>query len=477
MTTNNLVTNTIIPFDLKAQDRIIRGRMPTLEIIHDRFVRLFRLSLSKVCRQTVVCSLKSTELIKYREFLKNLPSPSPIHVFRMNPLRGNALLTIDNRLFVTIIDLVCGGTGKLEKDLKREYTALEMQLWKPLLQSLLNDLQTAWKPVFPLVIQYHRTEVNPEFVAIVPHSDIVIIVTFEVKMGEQPMAITLCVPYASYEPILDKLNASFQSEDETDNLATQRFTGNIRHSLMDVVVQKPGYPITVQQLLQLKKGDILMSPQKMGVAFDIVINHEKKFRGNLIEKKKHQAIVIQESVEASHWLDEFSEPSSSEAMAITKTEVFLKSEADPGHPPSPLQKVTPPPLKHSKKPRKVSPKTKNRDQKAAELFQDTLVQVMSLSLEYWRITTGKDKIALAEESGIWNVFYDKDSPRTRTLDNYLNINKVPKKQPRVQDVIATAHFVLRPTSSLLSQQPHSIALRTIVEKNLQQLYTLVATKK
>ena len=103
--------------------------------------------------------------------------------------------------------------------------------------------------------------------------------------------------------------------------------------------------------------------------------------------------------------------------------------------------------------------------------------MISLSLEYWKVTTGKDKVALAEESEIWNVFYDKDSPRTRTLDNYLNINKVPKKQPRVQDVIATAHFVLRPTSSLLSQQPHSITLRTIVEKSLQQLYALVANKK
>ena len=116
----------VVPFDLTAQDRIIRGRMPTLEIIHDRFVRLFRLTLSNALRKVVDISVRSTELIKFGEFLKTLPVPSSMNLFRMTPLRGNAIMVLETRLVFTLIDLFFGGSGELEvKAEGRDFTEIE----------------------------------------------------------------------------------------------------------------------------------------------------------------------------------------------------------------------------------------------------------------------------------------------------------------------------------------------------------------
>ena len=187
----------VVPFDLTAQDRIIRGRMPTLEIIHDRFVRLFRLTLSNALRKVVDISVRSTELIKFGEFLKTLPVPSSMNLFRMTPLRGNAILVLETRLVFTLIDLFFGGNGELEiKSEGRDFTEIEARMIKRVTVSALEDLQSSWRPVFPVQINYTRAETNPQFVAIVPHSEIVIVVTFDVEIGRAPMAITLCVPYS-----------------------------------------------------------------------------------------------------------------------------------------------------------------------------------------------------------------------------------------------------------------------------------------
>ena len=141
----------VVPFDLTAQDRIIRGRMPTLEIIHDRFVRMFRLSLSTSLRKVVDISVRSTELIKFGEFLKTLPVPSSMNLFRMTPLRGNAIMVLETRLVFTLIDMFFGGNGELEvKAEGREFTEIESRMIKRVIISALEDLQSSWRPVFPV---------------------------------------------------------------------------------------------------------------------------------------------------------------------------------------------------------------------------------------------------------------------------------------------------------------------------------------
>lgn len=299
----------VIPFDLTAQDRIIRGRMPTLEIIHDRFTRLFRLTASNALRKITDVTVRSTELLKFGEFLKSLSIPSYINIFRMNPLHGNALMIFETRLVFTLIDLFCGGKGKLEvKAEGRDFTEIEQQLMKRVALAALEDLKTAWHPIFPVEPQYQRNEVNPQFVAIVPHSEIVLVVTLEVDLGVKPMIITLCIPYSMIEPIRGTLNAGFHSEhDDRNNAGAKRFEVNFNHVEVDLVAQRTGNPITVQQLIDLKKGQILLSPERIDDPIDILINNKTKYRGSPIEIKGSQGVKIQKVIDIPQGTHDFLE--------------------------------------------------------------------------------------------------------------------------------------------------------------------------
>jgi flagellar motor switch protein FliM len=288
----------IIPYDLTSQDRIIRGRMPTLEIIHDRFVRMFRLTLSSALRKVVDISVRSTELIKFGEFLKTLPVPSSLNLFRMSPLRGNAIMVIETRLVFTLIDLFFGGTGELEvKAEGRDFSAIEQKMIKRVVVSALEDLQTSWRPVFPVQITYTRSEVNPQFVAIVPHSEVVVVVTFDVEMGRAPMSITLCIPYSMIEPIRAKLNAGFQSDqNEVDTTWLNRFRTNLQMAKVNLAVELGRADVSVRTFLNLKVGDILPLEQEVDKPLGVTVEGITKYRGYQGSFKGHQAVKVTELI-------------------------------------------------------------------------------------------------------------------------------------------------------------------------------------
>ncbi len=297
----------VIPYDLTSQDRIIRGRMPTLEIIHDRFVRMFRLTLSSALRKVVDISVRSTELIKFGEFLKTLPVPSSLNLFRMNPLRGNAILVLETRLVFTLIDIFFGGTGELEvKAEGRDFTAIEQKMVKRVVISALEDLQNAWKPVFPLQVAYTRTEINPQFVAIVPHSEVVVVVTFDVEMGKAPMMLTICIPYSMVEPIRGKLDSGFQSDqNEEDHVWGKRFRDNLAEAKINILVELGRTDVTVEKFLNLQPGDILNLDHEANQPLDILVEGVVKYRGFQGSYKGKQAMKVSELVYIPPIADEF----------------------------------------------------------------------------------------------------------------------------------------------------------------------------
>ena len=288
----------IVSFDLTAQDRIIRGRMPTLEIIHDRFVRLFRLTLSNALRRVVDINVRSTELIKFGEFIKTLPVPTSMNLFRMTPLRGNAMMVFETRLVFTLVEMFFGGSGDIDaKSEGRDFTEIEARMIKRVIISGLEDLQTSWRPVFPVQINYSRNEINPQFVSIVPHSEIVIVVTFDIEIGRTPMAITVCVPYSMIEPIRTKLNAGFQSEqDEKDNTWSNRFKQNLQKVHVEVVAKLGETEISVRDFLNLQKDDVLYLEHEVKDPISIEVNGVQKFSGFQGAYKGKKAINIVELI-------------------------------------------------------------------------------------------------------------------------------------------------------------------------------------
>ena len=288
----------IVSFDLTAQDRIIRGRMPTLEIIHDRFVRLFRLTLSNALRRVVVLNVRSTELIKFGEFIKTLPVPTSMNLFRMTPLRGNAMMVFETRLVFTLVEMFFGGGGDMEtKTEGRDFTEIESRMIKRVIISGLEDLQTSWRPVFPAQVNYVRSEVNPQFVSIVPHSEIVVVVTFDIEIGRAPMSIIVCVPYSMIEPIRTRLNAGFQSEqDEKDNTWSNRFKQNLQKVDVELIAKLGEMNISVRDFLNLQKNDVLYLEHETKSPISIEVNGVKKFTGFQGAYKGHKAINIDELI-------------------------------------------------------------------------------------------------------------------------------------------------------------------------------------
>lgn len=289
----------VIPYDLRSQDRIIRGRLPTFEIIHDRFVRMFRITLSGALRLPVDVRVRSTHLVKFGEFLKMLPVPSSLNLFGMSPLAGAGIMVLETRLVFTLLDIFYGGAGMLEVTADgRDFTPIEQRLVKRVVISALEDLQVAWNPVFPVHTQYFRTEINPQFVAIVPQSEVVVIISFDVDIGGAPMALTLCIPYSMIEPIRSLLDSGFQSDQGKKGKWAQSFAGNLDKAKVTLVARTGFRPISIREFIGLKEGDFLLSDHKPEHPLGISINGVNKLKGLIREDKGRQTVEVTEVIQA-----------------------------------------------------------------------------------------------------------------------------------------------------------------------------------
>jgi flagellar motor switch protein FliM len=246
-------------FDLANQERIIRGRMPTMELIHDRFARSFRTVLAKFLGRTCFANVGGIEMIKFGLFMKKLPLPSSLHIFRMPPLPGYALMVCSSPLVFGIIDAVFGGSGQGRVKIEgREYTPIENRLVGKVVMMALDILKDAWAPIHPVDFVYVRSEFNPLAIAIVPPTDVVITVNIEVELEQESTLLTLCTPYSTIEPLRGKLVTGFQSTRlEVDSSISKRMENTLRQTTAGMSVQLAEGSIRARELLALKAGDVI----------------------------------------------------------------------------------------------------------------------------------------------------------------------------------------------------------------------------
>jgi flagellar motor switch protein FliM len=197
-------------YDLGSQERIIRGRMPTFDMINDRFSRLQSVSWSTALRKPIDVNIISTQIVKFGDFLKKVPIPSSLSVFRMDPLRGHGLITINAVLAYLLVDHFFGGNCQTHvKPEGRDFTAIQQRIIKTMVDRALTDLQKAWQAVMSVKVQFLRSESNPQFAMIVSIPEIVVVLTFRVDFGESTHDLFVVYPYAMIEPIKEKLYAGF----------------------------------------------------------------------------------------------------------------------------------------------------------------------------------------------------------------------------------------------------------------------------
>ena len=249
----------VVPFDLANQDRIIRGRMPVLEIVNDRFSRLYTSTLSNMVRKRVEVNPISVDMAKFGDFMRSLPVPTSINIFKMDPLRGNAIMIVDARLVFALVECIFGGQGSQPKIEGREFTRIEQAIVDKVIKLALENMEESWRPVHDVSLELMRSEINPQFAAIVPPSDVVIVITFEVELETAIGSLTICLPYATVEPIRSKLHASFQTERlEVDHAWVARLKERLLETPVELKVHFGKTKISSNQLLRLHEGDVIL---------------------------------------------------------------------------------------------------------------------------------------------------------------------------------------------------------------------------
>ncbi|MEE8484118.1 MAG: flagellar motor switch protein FliM [Nitrospinota bacterium] len=284
----------VVAYDLTSQERIIRGRMPTLDIINQRFSRLFRNSLSSALRKVLDISAVSTDTVKFGEFIKSLPVPASLHIFRIAPLRGFALMVAESKLVFALVDSFFGGTGEAKMKIEgRDFTTIEQRIIKKVVLMILEDLEKAWTPVHPVEMSFVRAEVNPQFAAIVPPTDVVVVVLFEVEMDQFSGTITICLPYSTIEPIIGKLKAGFQSDQlEVDIAWVKRLRERLSMSEVEIKVKLGDTKISSRNFINLKVGTILPLDTDVTDELMVLVSGVEKFKGYPGVVKGNKAVKI-----------------------------------------------------------------------------------------------------------------------------------------------------------------------------------------
>jgi flagellar motor switch protein FliM len=291
----------VMSYDFANQDRIIRGRMPTLEIVNDHFSRLFRNTLSMSLRKMIDVNATGVQMMKFGEFIRTLPVPSSMHLFRMDPLRGHSILVLDAKLVFTLVDVFLGGSGKTSFRVEgRDFTPIESRLIHKFVTMIFADLEKAWNAVHPITMQYVRSEINPQFVSIVTASDLVMTIPFGVELDQFTGMITVCIPYSNIEPIKGKLYSGYQSDHlEADHGWVERFLGRLKASEVEMRVELGRGSITVRELTALKVGEVLSLEKEVSEPLVAYVQGVPKFLGRPGVCGASKAFQVEEKILAS----------------------------------------------------------------------------------------------------------------------------------------------------------------------------------
>jgi flagellar motor switch protein FliM len=248
----------ISSYNLASQDRIVRGRMPTMEVINERFARNFRLGLFNFTRRTAEISVGPVRLLKYGEFVRNLVVPTNLNMVHVKPLRGTGLMIFDPNLVFLVIDNLFGGDGRYHSRVEgRDFTQTEQRIIQNLLGVAMEEMQKAWEPVYPIEFEYIRSEMNTQFANIATPSEVVIVTTFSIELGNVGGDFHVCLPYAMIEPIRDLLYESMQGDRmEVDERWVNFLSSQVQTTEVKLVANLSEVEVTVRELLQMKIGDV-----------------------------------------------------------------------------------------------------------------------------------------------------------------------------------------------------------------------------
>ncbi len=247
------------PYNLATQERIVRGRMPTLEIINERFARLFRIGLYSFMRRTVEISTGPVRVQKYSEFIRNLVVPTNLNLAQVKPLRGTALIVFDPTVVFMIVDNLFGGDGRFHTRVEgRDFTQTEQRIIQRILEIFFETYSKSWSYVYNIEFEYVRSEMNTQFANIATPNEVVVSTTFNLELGPTNGDLHVCMPYSMVEPIRDLLTSSLQGETmEVDRRWAKLMSQQIQNAEIELVANMGTSELTLAEVVNMKIGDVI----------------------------------------------------------------------------------------------------------------------------------------------------------------------------------------------------------------------------
>jgi flagellar motor switch protein FliM len=249
----------IRPYNLATQERIVRGRMPTMELINERFARYLRIGLFNYMHRNAEVSVGPIKVQKYSEFVRNLVVPTNLNLIMARPLRGTGLVVFDPNLVFLVVDNLFGGDGRFHTRVEgRDFTPTEQRIIQGLLTTVFAEYEKAWAPVFKLQFEYVRSEMNSQFANIATPSEIVIGSSFTLEFGGSQAEMHVCFPYSMLEPIRDVLYSTMQSDHITqDRRWISMLSRQLQTAEVSLVANLGTASISLRDIVNMKVGDVL----------------------------------------------------------------------------------------------------------------------------------------------------------------------------------------------------------------------------
>ena len=285
----------ILSYDLSTQDRIVRGRMPTLEMVNERFARYTRISMFNLLRRSADVSVGGVQVIKFGEYVHSLYVPTSLNMIRIKPLKGTGLFILDAKLVFKLVDNFFGGDGRHVKIEGREFTPTENRVVQMVLEQAFIDMQEAWKAILPVKFEYLSSEVNPSLANIVSPSEVVVVNSFHVELDGGGGEMHLTLPYSMIEPLREVLDAGVQSDVGDQD---ERWMKSLREEIMEARINIKGKLVEkkmrLSEVSRLKAGDII--PIDMPESLLLLANGIPSFRAKMGTANGNLAVKIEGKV-------------------------------------------------------------------------------------------------------------------------------------------------------------------------------------
>jgi len=286
-------------FDFTSQERIIRGRMPGLEMANEAFARQFRSSVSNLIMKFVDISIQNVEIIKFGDFIKTIPVPSSINIFKMAPLKGYSLLVLEAPLVFAFIEFFFGGANAQNiKSEGRAFTPIEQRVIQRVVNMALGDMEKAWNGISPIKPDYVGSEINPQFVTIVTPAEIVINIEVLIEIEDFAGRMFFCIPYSMVEPVKEKLYSGIHGDKlETDQRWTLIMKQVLRETNVKISAEIGRLVLTFDDIMKFKTGNVINLGKSITDGLLVKVEGLTKFKGSPGFSRGNQAIKLTEIIE------------------------------------------------------------------------------------------------------------------------------------------------------------------------------------